>query len=171
MTTPLSAALEDYLGVILRLQQERRVARVRDIADQSNVAKSAVTAALKTLSAKGLVNYEPYEPVTLTSEGAEQAEYILLRRRLLEDFLTSVLALEPVRAAAAAGDMEHAVDREAMERFVCFLAFVNQQHEGRTSWLAEFRSFVAGGTDNAACRACIQAHLERLRSSGGSRAN
>jgi len=166
MTAPLSAALEDYLGVIFRLQQHRRVARVRDIALDCGVAKSAVTAALKTLADRQLVNYEPYEPVTLTGEGVEQAEYILLRRRLLEDFLTSVLALDPDRAAAAAGDMEHTVDREALERFVCFLAFVNEQREGRPSWLAEFRSFVDGGPDNPACRACLEGHLERLRAGG-----
>ena len=58
MTEDLSATLQDYLGVIHRLQRQRQFARVRDIAGELDVVKSAVTTALRSLADKGLVHYE-----------------------------------------------------------------------------------------------------------------
>jgi len=171
MDVTLSATLEDYLGVISRLQKERKYARVRDIAKRSKVAKSAVTFALRTLSEKGLVNYEPYEPVTLSPEGSEQAERILLRRRILEDFLVNVLGLAPDRAEAAACGMEHAIDPESMERFVCFLAFVHRNRDGDASWLDEFRGFISEGANGGGCRDCIAAYLERMKADASQEIN
>lgn len=163
MDATLSATLEDYLSVIFRLQKEKKYARVRDIARQSRVAKSAVTSALRSLSEKGLVNYEPYEPVTLSPEGSKQAERILLRRRILEDFLANVLGLAPDRAEAAACGMEHALDPESTERFVCFLAFVHGNRDGDASWLDEFRDFIRVGADSKGYRGCINAYLGRMK--------
>ena len=74
MTERLSSTLEDYLEAILHIEQKKRFARVRDISKAQAVAKSAVTAALQTLSEMALVNYQPYEPVTLTSKGMEKAK-------------------------------------------------------------------------------------------------
>ena len=62
----LSRSLEDYLETILLLVRRKRVARVRDIAKRLNVGMPAVTAALKALSKRKLVNYDPYQVVTLT---------------------------------------------------------------------------------------------------------
>ncbi len=166
MTDSLSATLEDYLGVIFHLQQRKRFARVRDIAEEANVAKSAVTAALRTLSGKGLINYRPYEPVTLSPEGNEEAERIILRRRILEDFLRDVLGVDAERVLATACNMEHAVDPEVMERFVCFLAFVRRQKQNETNWLSEFQRFLCEGDENHTCRECIQDYLDRLREEG-----
>lgn len=168
MPTALSATLEDYLGVIFRLQQEKQFARVRDIADRSNVAKSAVTSALRALSEKGLVNYEPYEPVTLSPEGSEHAERIILRRQILEDFLANVLGLEKNHAMSTACNMEHAVDRESMERFVCFLAFVHRKGNSEANWLSEFRQFIGGGANNRTCKDCIKHYLERMKQGAAS---
>ena len=64
-TVPLSASLEDYLEAILHLVTEKQVARSRDIAKRLRVNRSSVTGALQALAKKGLVNYEPYEAVTL----------------------------------------------------------------------------------------------------------
>ncbi|MBN1809477.1 MAG: metal-dependent transcriptional regulator [Planctomycetes bacterium] len=163
MGAVLSAALEDYLGVIFHLQQEKRFALVRDIADRSNVAKSAVTSALRTLSERGMVNYKPYEPVTLSAKGNEQAEWLMLRRQILEDFLTNILGLDPDRVSVTACDMEHAVDRESMERFICFLAFMHSKGTGKTNWISGFRRFVDRGANNSTCKNCIKQYLEQLK--------
>jgi len=162
MAQGLSSTLEDYLEAIFRIEREKRFARVRDISSALSVAKSAVTAALQTLSQKQLVNYEPYEPVTLTPEGHRVAERIDLRHRIIEDFLRNVLALEPERAQSIACGMEHAIDREALERFVCFLAFVKQRHAQGGQWLQEFRRFIAEGVHDRTCEQCIEEYLENL---------
>ena len=162
MVQELSATLEAYLETILRLEQKKRFARARDIADALSVAKSAVTAALRTLSDMALVNYEPYEPVTLTAQGMEKAKAIALRHRIVQDFLENALGLEAERAESIAYGMEHAIDREAMERFICFLAFIGQRDEQGQSWLTEFKQFLADGSDGRTCRECIKKYLEEM---------
>jgi DtxR family Mn-dependent transcriptional regulator len=160
MAEQLSATLEDYLETIFRLEQERGFARVRDISAGLDVAKSAVTTALHSLSEKGLVDYEPYEPVRLSPEGRRRAGRIVLRHRVIEDFLHNVLALDEERANSIACGMEHAVDRGALDRFVCFLAFVGRRREQGESWLDEFRRFIRDGTAEQTCEECMQQYLE-----------
>ncbi|MGD2175651.1 MAG: metal-dependent transcriptional regulator [Candidatus Brocadiaceae bacterium] len=160
MNQQLSATLEDYLETIFGLEQERGFARVRDISAALDVAKSAVTNALKSLSEKGLVNYEPYEPVTLSPEGHRRAGRIVLRHHVIEDFLENVLGLEEGRASSIACGMEHAIDRDALDRFVCFLAFVSRPREEGGSWLEEFRQFVREGTVEKTCEECMEQYLK-----------
>ena len=160
MSQQLSATLENYLETIFRLEQEKRFARVRDISAALSVAKSAVTTALQSLSEKGLVNYQPYEPVTLSAEGRQKAGRIVLRHRVIEDFLRNVLGLEAERADSIACGMEHVIDRDALDRFVCFLAFVGRRREEGESWLDGFRRFIREGTAEKTCEECMQQYLE-----------
>jgi DtxR family Mn-dependent transcriptional regulator len=163
MAKKLSATQEDYLGVVLRFQREKRFARVSDISSNLKVAKSAVTAALQSLASKGLINYQPYEPVTLTKEGEKQAEEILLRHRIILDFLREVLAIEPKRAESIACKMEHAIDPAALERFVCFLAFI-RTHSGKgKTWLSDFQRFTQNGVDGRTCKQCIRDYIRSAR--------
>jgi len=134
------------------------------------VAKSAVTTALQSLSGKGLVNYEPYEPVTLSPEGRERAERIALRHRVIEDFLRNVLGLDAERASSLACGMEHGIDRDALDRFVCFLAFVGTPRERGESWLEEFRRFIREGTAERTCEECMQQYLGSAAIGGGGEA-
>jgi len=160
MSQQLSATQEDYLETVFRLEKDKRFARVRDISASLNVAKSTVTTALQSLSEKGLVNYQPYEPITLSAEGREKAGRIVLRHRVMEDFLRNVLGVGPERADSIACGMEHAIDRDALDRFVCFLAFVGSRREKGESWLDEFRRFIREGTAEQTCEECMQQYLE-----------
>jgi len=51
--TVLSESLEDYLEVILELEQDHKVARAKDIAEKMGFQRSSVTGALKSLGEKG----------------------------------------------------------------------------------------------------------------------
>jgi len=165
----LSSTLEDYLEVISRLQQEKGFARVRDIADAMGVASSTGTAALQSLYDKGLINYRRYEPVTLSPQGREKSERIVLRRHIIEDFLENVLDIAPQQVGPIACRMEHAIDQEALQRFVCFLAFIKQHSPEGVDWLDEFRQFVREGADGQTCRECMETYMEQLQqASGGS---
>jgi DtxR family transcriptional regulator, Mn-dependent transcriptional regulator len=163
MAKKLSATLEDYLGVILRFQRKKKFARVSDIASSLKVAKSAVTAALQSLGSKGLINYQPYEPVTLTEEGEQQAEEILLRHRIILDFLREVLAIKPKQAESTACKMEHTIDPPALEKFVCFLAFIRTRSGKGKTWLADFQRFTQSGVDGRTCKQCIRDYLRSAR--------
>ena len=67
----LSASLENYLRAIYYIVKEKQAARVKDISKFLQVGASSASEALKNLSEKGFINYEPYGIVTLTSYGLE----------------------------------------------------------------------------------------------------
>jgi len=98
----LSPSLEDYLEAVLILVRRGSVARVRDIAAHLGVGKSSVTGAVKTLAKRGLVNYEPYQFITLSDRGRELAEEVAARHVLLREFLSDVLGLDEEVAEANA---------------------------------------------------------------------
>lgn len=125
-TVELSATLEDYLEAMARVIAEKGTARVRDIAEALSVHKSTVTAALRSLSEKGLVDYAPYEIATLTSKGEEVARRIVHRHEVIRSFLVQVLSVNEERAEANACRMEHDLDREVLERLHLFAEFVKR---------------------------------------------
>lgn len=103
----LSSSLEDYLEVILDLEELYSVARVKDIADRLDVKRSSVTVVLRRLGEKGYVNYSPYSVITLTREGKIVATCIRRRHRVLKEFFISFLNIDPRIADEAACAMEH----------------------------------------------------------------
>lgn len=116
----VTSVLEDYLEAILNLCRFDSAARSRDIAESMNVHKSTVTAALKTLGNMQLVNYAPYEAVTLTPEGQRLAEDVARRHAALKDFFVNVLKVDQAMAEKAACGMEHSVPREIVEKLADF---------------------------------------------------
>jgi DtxR family Mn-dependent transcriptional regulator len=113
----LSSSLEDYLEVILQLVEENSVARVKDIADRLNVKRSSVTIALRNLSERALVNYEPYSVITLTPAGQSVAECVERRHNLLNKFFLKFLKVDSVTASEAACEMEHGMKPGIYRRF------------------------------------------------------
>jgi len=164
--TILSPILEDYLEVVLRLQREKHFARVSDISQALSVGKSAVTAALKSLSEKGLVNYQPYEPVTLSKRGKEIAEQIFLRRRIIQDFLEKVLAVDKESAGTTASKMEHAINKDILDRFVCLLAFISRSRIKGKTLREEFIQFNNKGIGDWSCQQCIDDYMKELAGDG-----
>jgi len=147
---PLTASLEDYLEAIFCLVQERRVARAKEIAARLNVSMSSVTGALHSLSARGLVNHEPYSHVTLTEEGRRAAERVVSRHNALCRFLTDVLGVNEVRAEESACRMEHVVDAEVLARLVELADFVQKGSGDNCLRRFRERGGLSGGTKEAA---------------------
>jgi len=162
MSTKLTSTLQDYLEAIFHIEVEKRVARVRDISSALSVSNSTVTAALRSLAAKSLVNYEPYQAVTLTAQGHQRAKRVVERHRIIGHFLRTALDVEPGLADTNACRMEHAVDDEVLERFLCFLAFVSRQQGREIGWIEEFRRFCSEGSDGQTCKECVKEYLDAL---------
>ncbi len=112
----LSASLEDYLEVILNLIQEKKEAKASDIALKMNVKKASVTDALKALSKKDLINYEPYKPILLTDKGKIFADKIIERHDVLTVFFEKILGLEKAEAVDNACRIEHVISANAIEK-------------------------------------------------------
>jgi DtxR family Mn-dependent transcriptional regulator len=164
MEKEISSTLEDYLEAIFRIEREKRTARVRDIARYVGVSKSTVSAALKSLASKKLIEYEPYELIVLTAEGRDRAATIVMNHSIMSHFLQNVLALSQDTAERIACEFEHAVDQEAMERFACFLAFVRKSAEDGTNLLNDFQRFLSEGPEHRICQELIAEYRERIES-------
>lgn len=83
-----SAAVEDYLERILELINTKGYARVVDIARSLGISQASVTNMIQRLDAEGLLNYEKYRGLVLTTAGETLARNIAQRHQLLTDFLT-----------------------------------------------------------------------------------
>lgn len=82
-----SAAVEDYLERILELINAKGYARVVDIASALKISQASVTNMVQRLGSEGLLKYEKYRGLVLTSTGEKLARRITHRHKLLTDFL------------------------------------------------------------------------------------
>ncbi len=112
----LTPSLEDYLEAILQLEEKNRVARVKDIAEFLSVQMPSVTAALKNLKSKDLINYEKNSFINLTDQGKEIAEVVLRKHQILVDFLKEALLIENPKAENEACRIEHTIDLDTARR-------------------------------------------------------
>ena len=143
MSQELTESLEDYLEAIYHIAASKQAARPKDIGERMGVQGSSVTGALQALAARKLVNYAPYDIVTLTKGGRRVAREIVNRHEALRDFFVGVLGVGEAVAEEGACRMEHAVPREIFERFSAFADFVRRSPEGAIQWSDETGFFFA----------------------------
>jgi Mn-dependent DtxR family transcriptional regulator len=91
-----SSAVEDYLERILDLINTKGYARVADIAQGLKISQASVTNMVQRLDAEGLLKYEKYRGLVLTTAGETLARNIMRRHHLLTDFLRMLGVDEPV---------------------------------------------------------------------------
>jgi Mn-dependent DtxR family transcriptional regulator len=84
---PASSAVEDYLERILELINTKGYARVVDIAQSLGISQASVTNMIQRLDAEGLLKYEKFRGLVLTTAGETLARNITHRHQLLSDFL------------------------------------------------------------------------------------
>lgn len=156
----LSPSMEDYLEVIYGLVKENRVARVRDIADILAVTMPSVTGALKKLSKKGLVNYDPHEVITLTPTGQALAGKLAHAHRSIASFLTEVLNIQAEIAEKNACRMEHAIDDVVLTRLIRYIEFVGKCPGAGARFSEEDGLFYPEAADR---RTCEENLADRLR--------
>jgi len=121
MSSSISPSLENYLRMILQLQQDGYTARITDLAEKLNIAKSSVNQAVGTLKKQGLVRHERYGPLELTDKGVTIAQGITKRYDMLMEFLIDVLKVDPDIAENDACLMEHAVSSATMEKLSVYM--------------------------------------------------
>ena len=101
-----SSAVEDYLEQILELINTKGYARVVDIAAGLGISQASVTNMVQRLDAEGLLKYERYRGLALTTAGETLARNITRRHQLLTDFLKALGLPEDVIHHDVEG-MEH----------------------------------------------------------------
>lgn len=153
--TDLSASLEDYIEAIYHIIDEKLVARSKEIAARLDVSRASVTEALRALSKKGLINYAPYEAITLTSEGKEVAEDVIFRHQALKKFFIEVLVIDEEIAEDGACRIEHAAPPEIIERMIRFTEFMQVCPRGGEQLITGFNDFCKKGNTRSDCKSCF----------------
>ena len=159
----LSASLEDYIEAIFHIEDQKHAARAKDIADRLQVSSASVTGALRLLAEKELINYAPYDIITLTSKGREAAQDVVHRHEMLRDFFVKILAVEETEAEAAACKMEHGVSTVILERMTQFIEFLATCPRGGHKWIEEVEAFCEQGKDLKRCEQCLRQCIKELQ--------
>lgn len=114
----MSTSTEEYLEALYTLTQDGKTASTSEISKWLNIAPASVTEMVKKLADTGYVKYSPYQGVTLTRKGFEQAEKMTRKHRLLERFLHDILHIGNDKVHSEACAMEHGLSDET-ERALC----------------------------------------------------
>jgi DtxR family Mn-dependent transcriptional regulator len=164
----LSASLEDYLEAIYNIILEKKAVRAKDIAGRLKVSNASVTGALRALAKRALLNYAPYDVITLTPEGEKVAREVARRHEILRDFFTKVLAVEYDKADAAACTLEHGVPGDIIDRLVRFIEFIEICPLGGEKLIQGFRRHLECGIDEGRCDSCVSMAKENAVETSGS---
>jgi len=148
--------MEDYLEAIYHLEQERRIARVRDIANRLGVKMSSVSSALKSLGSRGLISYDPHQFITLTDRGIRKAKEIVRKHEVLNRFLVRILQVDPAVAEDNACRIEHHLDPQVIDKLIGFVEFMEMCPVDQTRWLENFSQ----GCDS--CTTCLEQATRKL---------
>ena len=108
-----SSAVEDYLEQILDLINTKGYARVADIALGLKISQASVTNMVQRLYSEGLLKYEKYRGLVLTTAGETLARNIMRRHQLLTDFLRMLDIEEEVVYHDVEG-MEHHISPQTL---------------------------------------------------------
>jgi DtxR family transcriptional regulator, Mn-dependent transcriptional regulator len=110
-----SESVQNFLKSIYALQQGGNRVSTNDMAGLLNISAPSVTDMAQRLEEAGLVDYQKYRGVILTSAGEEEALKILRRHRLIELYLVEELGYELHEVHAEAERLEHAVSDRFIE--------------------------------------------------------
>jgi Mn-dependent DtxR family transcriptional regulator len=132
---PLSdlTRVEDYIEAVYELIQRKGYARSSDIAEQLDVKSASVTSMLQKLHGMGLIVYERYRGLTLTSSGERLAKSLQQKHLTILKFLR-ILGIEEKVAKLDAEGIEHHVHKNTIDRIGRLVDYATQH----PSWYQAF---------------------------------
>ncbi len=116
MNGELTKSEREALKAIYRHTKNGTQAHTGDLAETLGVTPGTVTATVKRLADRGLVDHRPYHGVTFTADGRRQAVGAIRRHRIVERFLADVLAYSWSEADRLAPTFEHDLPAEVEDR-------------------------------------------------------
>lgn len=109
-----------HLLAIQELTTKRGYARVTDVAKFLEITTGSASTNLKGLKQKGYVVEDDNRFLALSDEGTKIADAILIRRQVLEEFLITVLGVDPTIAEIDACKTEHLLSMETTLKMAAF---------------------------------------------------
>ena len=126
----LSASQENYLKIIWHLEQNRRRATAKVVADELNIKPPTVLAMFRQLQKMALLTYNKTQGACLTSIGEESARKLVRKHRLIETFLGRVLNMDEQQIHEEAERLEHVISDQLMYRIDSYLGFPETDPHG-----------------------------------------
>jgi DtxR family manganese transport transcriptional regulator len=114
---------EDYVEAVAALVIAKNSCRVRDLAKEFGVSHVTVIRTIARLRREGLVQSEPYGPITLTRRGQALARRSQLRHSIVFRFLR-MLGVSQATAEIDTEGIEHHVSPETLR---CMRRFIGKQ--------------------------------------------
>lgn len=105
---------EDYLEMMLMLQEKYGYVRSIDIAEELHVKKPSVSVAVKRLRENGYITMAEDNLITLTDTGMEIASHMYNRHKVLTKFLVD-LGVDIETARTDACKIEHDLSEKSFE--------------------------------------------------------
>ncbi len=139
----LSRREEDYLEAIDEVVQKKQYAKVNDVAKILGVGLSSVTEMFQKLDNEGLINYEKYSGVTLTTKGKHVVNELKKKHETLKEFFL-ILGLESNIADSEACKVEHVIEEETIKKLLNFVEFVKFR-KVYPHWLDHFKHYESTG--------------------------
>jgi DtxR family transcriptional regulator, manganese transport regulator len=113
---------EDYVELILQVQEEFGIARTADLATRLQVSQPTVTKALLRLEKEGYLKVHPRRFIELTDEGREMAVHCQSRHATVLAFLKSIGVPEGWAVGGGGGrggeNLNHHVSEATVEAMV-----------------------------------------------------
>jgi DtxR family transcriptional regulator, Mn-dependent transcriptional regulator len=123
-------AEENYLKAIYHLSHQADNVSTNQIAAALNTKAASVTDMLKKLADKQLINYTPYQGVSLTGPGEKIALLIIRKHRLWEYFLVEKLSFKWDQVHDMAEELEHISSKELIDRLDQFMGYPKYDPHG-----------------------------------------
>ena len=120
-----SSTVENYLKALYQaqvaLENDKALVPMGQLASAVGVAPGTATTMVKALAKSGLVDYEPYLGVRLSTAGEALATMVLRRHRLIEQFLFEIMGMSWTEVHEDAEKLEHVVSDRLIERMDAML--------------------------------------------------
>ncbi|MEW6154315.1 MAG: metal-dependent transcriptional regulator [Actinomycetota bacterium] len=116
MEPSLTKSERETLKAIYRLAHNGQDAHTGALAESLKLSPGTVTATVKRLAERDLLDHELYKGVKLTAAGQRAAVAAIRRHRIVERFLADMLGYAWNEADRLAGTFEHDLPREVEDR-------------------------------------------------------
>lgn len=116
MNDTLSRSDRDLLKAIYRLSKGDVEAHTGTVATALGLSPGTVTAAVKRMAERKLIEHKPYKGIELTPRGRQAAVAAIRRHRIVERFLSDMLGYAWNEADRLAGSFEHDLPQEVEDR-------------------------------------------------------
>lgn len=117
----ISKSLEEYLKTMYILQMKVKEIRVTDVANHMNVSKPSVNKAINNLKEKGLINYETYGKIELTTSGKDLAKKVLEAYDIVYVFLKDVVGLHEEKAKVEAEKIKSTMEDNTINKLAKYV--------------------------------------------------